>query len=151
MKSSYFSVYFFLSLLFVLSGCFDDSSGTIDPELIIASDTKMFKTVFPHDEHTEDYGIDCEECHHETDALKLENPHPEYLEDLWIDCKACHHEVATPQKPQACSNCHHPSLAGSGHERLSARVAIHETCWECHDVGEGQEATEACGLCHPKD
>jgi len=105
---------------------------------------------FPHQMHFDDFGIECRECHHETDAAKLESPHEEYFEDFWIDCQTCHHESRAPREPQRCSHCHHDSPFNIADETRSSKVVIHQSCWSCHEVGKGAEASTTCGVCHAK-
>jgi len=104
---------------------------------------------FPHKMHSEDFGMDCVECHHETNAAKLDMPHQDYFDDFWIDCSTCHKSNGdTVMEPQACSTCHHTDPTGIADESLSSKVVIHKLCWECHDSGTGQEASESCISCH---
>jgi hypothetical protein len=106
--------------------------------------------VFPHDAHVNEMGIECVECHHETNAAPLSIPHREYFGGFWIDCKICHHEAGAPAlSPQRCSICHHSAGRDSADETLSSKVVIHQKCWSCHDVGTGAEAGASCAGCHP--
>jgi len=109
----------------------------------------MGETIFPHDEHSEELEVECEECHHETNAAPLEFPHPAMFDDFWVDCQICHHpEGAARLEPQACSNCHSATTKDAADETLSAKVVIHKRCWSCHEVGVGEEASDACQDCH---
>jgi hypothetical protein len=103
---------------------------------------------FPHRLHVEDLEIECADCHHETNAARLDMPHPEYLEDFWIDCESCHQASAVPAAPQACSSCHHDSPVHVADETLSSKVVIHRSCWNCHDVTTGADASRSCADCH---
>lgn len=103
---------------------------------------------FPHQMHLDDFGIECRECHHETDAAKLESPHQEYFADFWINCQICHHESRTPRTSQRCSHCHHDTPFDIADETRSAKVVIHQKCWSCHEVGAGAEASATCATCH---
>ena len=104
---------------------------------------------FPHDEHAEDFEIDCAECHHETDAAPLTFPHTDYFDDFWIDCRICHHEPgAAAIEAQRCSACHHGPNGDITDETLSAKVVVHQSCWSCHEVGTGAEAAARCADCH---
>ncbi|OGF65593.1 MAG: hypothetical protein A2Y62_12780 [Candidatus Fischerbacteria bacterium RBG_13_37_8] len=114
---------------------------------VIKSPSTWGEVEFPHQKHFEEFGLDCQTCHHETDAAKLNLPHKEYFDDFWIDCKICHHEVGTPKIAQTCSNCHH-SPTSIADETLSAKVVIHKDCWKCHEIGKGVEASEKCEFCH---
>lgn len=106
---------------------------------------------FGHEYHFEELKIECPACHHETNAAALRMPHKDYFDDFWIDCTICHKsDKATPADPQSCATCHHRSPAHIADETLSAKVAIHKKCWECHDAGRGEAASKGCVLCHKK-
>jgi hypothetical protein len=32
----------------------------------------------------------------------------------------------------------------------TVKVAIHRSCWSCHDRGTGSEASQQCGFCHQR-
>jgi len=114
-----------------------------------AAPSELGEVIFPHDEHTDEMEVECEECHHETNAASLEFPHPELFADFWVDCRICHHEPDGPElEPQACSDCHRAAADDAADETLSAKVVIHKLCWECHEIGVGAEASEACEYCH---
>ena len=106
--------------------------------------------VFPHDLHADDMEIECNVCHHETDATPLSLPHPEFFADFWIDCAICHHETGAALASQHCGTCHHARRGDVSDETLSAKVVIHENCWTCHEVGTGAQASESCAFCHVK-
>ena len=109
------------------------------------------KTEFPHEEHTEEMGLECKECHHETNAAVLKQSHKQYFEDASVDCAVCHYNSKVPRDPMDCLECHPPSPENPADERLSAKVVIHKICWNenCHAVGKGKKASSECGLCHP--
>jgi len=116
---------------------------------VITMPSSAGEITFPHQQHVEDFEIECKSCHHEVNATKLEFPHEDYFDDFWIDCKICHHESGNKKaEAQACSNCHHKSPSNITDETLSATVVIHKNCWECHEVGTGAEASQSCGTCH---
>ncbi|MDX1740853.1 MAG: cytochrome c3 family protein [Rhodothermales bacterium] len=104
--------------------------------------------VFDHDFHIDDAELDCVDCHHETEAVKLVTPHEEYFEGLWITCDDCHYSDEVVLDPQACVDCHPRSTSGIDERIISAKVATHLSCWECHDSGTGAEASENCSFCH---
>jgi len=109
----------------------------------------MGEVIFPHDEHSDEFELDCEECHHETNAAPLEFPHPQMFDDFWVDCEICHHPAGSADlEPQSCAHCHHSSNGNAADETLSAKVVIHQLCWKCHEVGVGVEASEGCENCH---
>jgi hypothetical protein len=104
---------------------------------------------FPHEMHSEDFGMECVECHHETNAAALKIPHMDYFDDFWIDCSECHKPNGdTVMEPQSCSVCHHTDPTGIADESLSSKVVIHKLCWDCHDSGTGADASESCSSCH---
>jgi c(7)-type cytochrome triheme protein len=118
------------------------------PESIV-SPASVGEVVFPHRAHVDDYGFDCVECHHETRAAALATPHPGYLEDSGVDCAVCHGQ-STPLAARTCSACHGSSIETVASDSLSAKVAIHRTCWKCHEPATGAEASAGCALCHAR-
>jgi hypothetical protein len=118
------------------------------PEAVIAEVVFPPAAVFDHEFHIDDVELECNECHHETEALRLVTPHDEYFEDLWITCDDCHHSDEVRLDPQACVDCHPRSSSGIKEQIISAKVATHLSCWECHDSGTGAEASENCSFCH---
>jgi len=109
----------------------------------------MGELIFDHEMHTDELELECDECHHETNAVPLNFPHEEYFYDLWIDCGACHHEAGSSNtEPQSCYECHDTNLRDIADERLSPKVILHKNCWTCHEVETGAEASESCKLCH---
>jgi hypothetical protein len=126
----------------------DDGANSAMLETIV-SPSHSGEVTFLHRQHFEELEIECEACHHETNAATLEFPHDAYFEDFWIDCKICHSESATaPASPQACSKCHHDSPVNLADETLSAKVVIHKNCWECHGTEKGVDASVNCAFCH---
>jgi len=122
-----------------------DEDRVITPELVFSS--TVGEVVFPHKAHFNDMEIACESCHHETNARMLDIPHREYFADFWIDCTTCHHPSEEPQKAMSCSACHHCPVHCTD-ETLSSKVVIHASCWGCHEIGTGAEASAACVSCH---
>ena len=97
----------------------------------------------------EEFEFECATCHHYINAAKLEFPHENYFDDFWIDCKVCHHESGSAKlTAQSCSNCHHTLPTNIADETLSSKVVIHKNCWECHEVGTAEEASQNCKFCH---
>jgi hypothetical protein len=112
-------------------------------------DPMMGDLIFDHDEHVEEIELECDECHHETNAVPLDFPHEEYFHDSWVDCGTCHREAGSPElEPQSCYDCHDRKLQGIADEHLSPKVILHQNCWGCHEVETGVEASESCELCH---
>ena len=114
---------------------------------IIVFESPIGQVAFPHEAHFDMLEIECETCHHEHNAARLDFPHPEYFEDFWIECGICHHDVETPKMAQSCSTCHHRHT-DSADETLSSKVVIHQNCWQCHERGKGKGASETCVFCH---
>ena len=110
--------------------------------------TAMPKARFPHDEHVTLRHLECKECHHETNAHRLDTPHPEYLSGNGIECSVCHHGTDQPREPEACGDCHPVTPPSVADETLSAKVVIHETCWRCHPIGDQPNAQGVCLTCH---
>ena len=114
---------------------------------MIVFDSSVGQVVFPHEGHYDALEIECETCHHETNAKMLDIPHREYFQDFWIDCGTCHHPSEMPQEAKSCATCHHCPV-DCADETLSTKVVIHENCWRCHEVGTGAEASAGCAFCH---
>jgi hypothetical protein len=118
---------------------------------VIKSPSALGDVAFPHLFHFEDLEIECQTCHHETNASTLRMPHEDYFDDFWIDCTICHRsEGSVLSQPQACANCHHDSPTDIADETLSAKVVIHKNCWECHEFEKGENASRGCSKCHKK-
>ena len=108
------------------------------------------EVVFQHRLHTEEFGAECVSCHHETVAASLELPHPDYFDGFWVDCAVCHTGSATPAAAGKCVVCHPERTSGLTLEMPTVKVAIHRSCWKCHDRGTGSEASTQCGFCHQR-
>ena len=88
---------------------------------------KIYKPVkFTHLIHVEDYGLDCNECHH--DYKEGEN--------VW-------EEGDTVQK---CVVCHSPNMKQGDVHRLV--FAFHFNCKKCHK--ENESGPRECAECHTK-
>lgn len=118
---------------------------------VIRTSSSVGEVVFPHYMHVDDMGMECAECHHEVNATTLEIPrdHDTYFEDFWIDCTTCHgnHDELTGEA-MSCSTCHHDKPGTISDQTLSSKVVIHKSCWDCHDVGRGADASSECSFCH---
>ena len=124
----------------------DPASG---PPSVITFPSHLGAVEFYHEEHSEDYEIDCVECHHELGAVARDIPHEKYFEDFWVDCRTCHRESGEASlEAQACSNCHDKPLSHPMAEAVSSKSTIHKTCWQCHEVETGVTASESCETCH---
>jgi len=118
------------------------------PPETVRWESSVGEVEFDHRMHVEDLGTECVACHHETTAADLDVPHPDYFDDFWVDCSTCHGGEATAVVAR-CGSCH-PERTASGPrvEMPTVKVAIHDSCWACHESGRGAEASASCGLCH---
>ena len=139
-----------LPMALVVRANADGEPCALEAPAEIAFDSSLGTVHVPHQAHV-DMELPCEDCHHETLASSLAMPHPAYFEDFWIECETCHHAAAQPGCPQQCSACHHGSPATIADETLSSKVVVHQSCWECHPVGTGSEASRSCGFCHQSE
>ena len=142
-----------LPLLFatlLCAGAAPDAAAEEAVPDIIESCASIGRVAFPHAMHVDDLGFDCTDCHHETNASKLTMPHEDYFEDFWIDCTICHRGTRSESRPRSCSMCHHSMPSAIADQTLSAKVFVHRSCWECHDVGAGAAASRECSFCHEK-
>jgi len=99
--------------------------------------------------HIKDLGVKCVECHHQINAKKLTTPHPDYFKSSSIKCEICHDESEKiKQKAYVCSGCHRTNPINIADETLSAKVVVHKSCWKCHTVATGTEASKGCEKCH---
>jgi hypothetical protein len=88
---------------------------------------------FSHQIHAEDYGIECNECHHEFQDG----------ENVWKE--------GEPVKK--CAACHNPSESQGNVKKL--RIAFHKNCKGCHQnlarEGASKEAPyRKCTDCHQR-
>ena len=140
---------FTLLLLPLLAYNMEENDRSLPVQTVseVTKPSSIGEVYFPHEFHFSDMEMECNSCHHEVSAKMLDIPHREYFVDFWIECGICHHENQEPVRAQSCSNCHHAS-DDCGDETLSAKVVIHKSCWECHESGEGLEASKNCKFCH---
>ncbi len=138
-----------LSLTFLVSSNVMGQSDEI-PE-VVHMPTAVGDVTFPHLEHIEDQEIECSECHHYANAKELDMPHKKYFDDFWIDCETCHVPGAGPMEEHACSDCHLRDAIHVTVGNMSAKAAIHKSCWGCHEVETGAEASALCEDCHVRD
>lgn len=88
---------------------------------------KLYKPVrFAHLEHAEDYGIECNECHHNYQGG----------ENVW--------QEGNPVKN--CIACHNPNRKQAKVHRLV--FAYHFNCKKCHK--EAESGPIECKECHTK-
>lgn len=125
-----------------------ESAAPAEPPETVRWESSVGDVEFAHRMHVEDLGTECVACHHETTAAALEVPHPDYFDDFWVDCATCHGGEAKTALAR-CGSCHPERIASGPHvEMPTAKVAIHESCWSCHESGRGAEASASCSVCH---
>jgi hypothetical protein len=130
-------------------GAIEAADERAAPPLGQRRSSTMGELLFDHEMHAEEMELECDECHHETNAVPLGLPHEQYFDNFWIDCDTCHHEVGSPNlEARSCYDCHNTKLRDIADERLSPKVILHQNCWTCHEVETGVEASESCELCH---
>ncbi len=113
--------------------------------------SKVGDVAFPHQMHVEEFELECSDCHHNINAKALDTPHEDYFNYSQIDCQVCHTgSSALMKEDYNCSKCHHSDPTHIGKEKITAKVAIHNKCWSCHDMDTGKEASEECSSCHEK-
>ncbi|HHQ49678.1 MAG TPA: hypothetical protein ENK19_12450 [Acidobacteria bacterium] len=116
------------------------------PEKVVFP-ARVGEVVFPHAMHVNDLGIDCTDCHHPVKAPELKTPHPQYFKECQVACSTCHHADGTTRQTHNCTTCH--GEPGPQSSRIpSAKVALHEMCGNCHDIGTGKDASASCSFCH---
>ena len=124
------------------------AAGSVSAETSPAPETVRWSSsvgevVFAHQRHAEEYGA-------ESVAANLAVPHPDYFDGFWVDCKGCHTGGPTPAVEGKCASCHPERVSGLNQEMPTTKVAIHRSCWSCHDRGTGASATKQCGFCHQR-
>lgn len=120
-----------------------------DPPENIVIPSVVGEIRFPHSFHYDDQDIACTTCHHPVNAKPFKTPHNRIFKNSKTDCTACHGGPAKAEN-QACSNCHLSVSHAEGQIHLldSHKVAVHKTCWACHEQGKGQKASKGCVFCH---
>lgn len=103
--------------------------------------------VFAHKKHADDYGVPCEECHHESDQVSM---HP-------LACTTCHpaeydqqfiegHKTSIDQ--QYCSRCHHAEMDKLIFDHKEHEDSYSSGCTDCHHDTDIEPEPQACGNCH---
>ncbi len=154
-----FALLLFLGLVVAgLVASVPGGAGEPEPEGGGPPDTVTFpshvgEVTFPHAMHVEDLGIDCTDCHHPVTAPKLDTPHPKTFESCSVRCDTCHGRKDTEPADHRCTTCHTKTVDAAHDAIPSVKVALHETCFTCHEVGTGPDASGSCANCHsgPKE
>lgn len=102
--------------------------------------------VFTHKAHAEEYGISCEQCHHESEKPS-ENPmpcvgcHPASFEEDFV---ADHKESLGKD---SCKRCHHAELGGKKFDH-EAHKGYSSGCLDCHHDPSIEPEPTSCKECH---
>jgi hypothetical protein len=112
------------------------------------------KGFFNHKVHSEDYGLECSQCHHDYVAGKPGGLEPcgdchlrdsgdesilNYMDAFHRQCIGCHEEMGLSPGKTECAGCHTPR------KKIDA---FHEQCMGCHaDLGAGPGESD-CKTCH---
>lgn len=123
----------------------------------IVMDNTGGRVIFTHLAHTDEYGFDCADCHH--DEIGQGTP---------IACGSCHpaefdatfraeHQKAFPTE-EACLRCHYEQptspLAEDNRpdiEDIPTRAdAFHGQCMNCHEENGGPYGDDSCYSCHAR-
>lgn len=110
------------------------------------------KVIFNHVVHTRDYGVACEDCHHEAEAGD-ENP---------LDCGTCHgvdfseqwvaEHTTSFDKELQCVTCHHVEFEKDydwGHDmHIDSELA---ECRDCHHDEDIEPEPTNCADCHESE
>ncbi len=87
---------------------------------------KLGPVEFNHRAHSEDYGLECNECHHR------------YVdgENVWKE----------GDPVGKCEACHDPNESVGDAEKL--QTAFHKNCKDCHREAGGDAPYRKCNDCH---
>lgn len=111
----------------------------------ILFDNSGGKVIFDHKTHAENYGIECQTCHHESETAR---PDP-------MACGDCHGVAVTDEfrkehvasySDEACVTCHHVEFTGVdwSHEEHTG----YDDCTACHHGPDIEPEPMACSNCH---
>lgn len=126
------------------------AAGAAGPPETLTWPSSVGEVVFDHRMHVEDLGAECVSCHHETVARPLADPHPDYFDGFWVDCATCHGGAPSEAAggARSCAECHPASVHRPHVDLPTVKVALHQSCWSCHESGRGAEASASCAVCH---
>ncbi len=129
-----FSVAVLVALPLVLGAAFVGAEGgmiKLDKPAEVFKGAKRTKAAvdFNHDKHVKESKIECVECHHKEDAVKLK----------------------AGDKPKSCvaADCHHAAdQVVEGKKMLTTKDAFHKNCVkDCHK--KQKKGPTKCVECHP--
>ncbi|WP_054649373.1 cytochrome c3 family protein [Salidesulfovibrio brasiliensis] len=156
MKSRYTPLLIILAVLAITAAVgytLPTEAQDVPPRVIL--DNTGGRVIFTHQAHTEEYGFDCADCHH--DGIGQDEP---------ISCGSCHpaafdetfraeHQKAFPDE-EACLRCHYDvpgeELAEDNRpdtDFIPTRAdAFHGQCMTCHEEFGGPYGDDTCYDCH---
>ncbi len=115
------------------------------------------RVIFTHVTHTEDFGYECSDCHH--DEIGQDKPLP---------CGSCHPKAFDEKfrkahqknfaNTEACLRCHENVPTGPlaeedrpDTENIPLRSeAFHTQCMSCHENDGGPYGENSCYTCHAR-
>lgn len=110
------------------------------------------KVIFGHETHADDYGQDCQSCHHQGTA-SAEAP------EKTVACGSCHaktfdqrfidgHPTAFEDE-RLCASCHHMEFKGLIFDHPAHQEYAGEDCMACHhDESIDPDGPSKCSSCH---
>lgn len=138
------------ALIFIVFGLVKSSPAPATPVKTVLAN-QAGRVVFNHRMHAEDYGVQCEQCHHENAAARPD-PKP---------CASCHgqdidetfvktHQNSFAGDPQACLTCHHRELTPKWDKEMHERHAemYTDSCQSCHHDSSIEPEPTSCSSCH---
>lgn len=111
-------------------------SGSPEAEAFKLEHPQRFKNDLPS----------CVTCHH-MEFKPSKWGHDEHAQDYGVDCRQCHHtDLDIEPEPQNCASCH-DSKGDATVPALS--TAVHSKCAPCHQE-KFDEKVKGCASCHTK-
>ena len=123
----------------------------------VVMDNNGGRVIFTHAVHAEEYGAECDDCHHD-----------DIGHDVSLACGTCHpaafdeqfraeHAAAFPSE-EACLRCHDDVPQGPLAEEDRPSVediplradAFHAQCMSCHEENGGPYGEDSCYECHAR-
>jgi hypothetical protein len=133
--------------------------------------------LFDHQAHIDNYGLECNACHHSVNASDTDAPgpcggchqedsvytsafgenglfdHPAHSDEFGLVCTDCHHTYTEddPGGPEMCSDCH--NREAEDEYMLGRADAFHTQCIGCHEdfgVIPGQSDCDGCHMPRPR-
>jgi hypothetical protein len=125
----------------------------------VSLENKGGLVVFSHLAHSEDYGVECADCHHDqaeqSSQLTAESPGEP------VPCGSCHavafgeefrksHPTDFTDK-SSCQSCHHKEFAGTSFDHDTHSEEYSADCTDCHHTEDIEPDPGNCADCHEKE